>query len=352
MPAPLSENPWLLGLVIVVLLVFVLGFVFAKVRQGKRREAEEQIPAPTPSSTQVPPVPSIRSARPTLSKAIASWIPLLRGNSKERNAWEAALIQSDMSFELTEDLLSGLDRTSEPPLAYFKRRLGEIIGPAERTDSPWIAKKPWVVFLVGPNGVGKTTTIVKLAFHFKRQGLRVGVVGADTFRKAAIDQLEKGCQKVDAEFFSLAGSEATEGADPAAVVFDGLKKFSGLDVIFVDTSGRLHSKKNLMEELKKMKRVAAKSLEGAPHEIWMIVDATLGQNAVAQGKSFNEAVGLTGLVLTKMDGLSRGGTVFQLFRELSAPIRYVGFGEKETDLEPFVSNNFIEELFDQEETSS
>jgi fused signal recognition particle receptor len=256
-----------------------------------------------------------------------------------------------MGPTLAADLLKEIDSEENPEL-YLKERLHSLIAGAQRDDAPWKEKKPWVVFIVGVNGVGKTTTIVKLANYFQKLGLQTGVIGADTFRKAAVEQLERGCEKIQAPFFTLQGAQGSEGADPSAVVFDGLKKFQSSDVILVDTSGRLHNKKNLMEELVKMKRVANKSLEGSPHDIWMVIDATLGQNAVQQGRSFNEILGLTGLIITKMDGLSRGGTLFQVFHELKTPIRFIGFGEKVDDLEIFEAKKFVEELFDLEGPNS
>ncbi len=293
-----------------------------------------------------------KALRPRISKAISSWIPLFQSKSKDAQQWEEVLIESDMGPKLTSGLLAEMKDSSLEPKDFLKQKLTSMIEGADQGSNSWLEKKPWVVFLVGVNGVGKTTTIVKLAHYFRSQGLKCGVVAADTFRKAATEQLERGCQKVRVDFFTIQGSEASEGADPGAVIFDGLRKFADRDVILVDTSGRLHTKKNLMEELKKIVRVADKSLNGSPHDIWMIIDATLGQNATQQAKAFHEAVPLSGLVLTKMDGLSRGGTIFQLFQELHVPIRFLGLGESVEDLEVFNSSKFVEELFDQAPASS
>lgn len=325
----------------IVALVLLIGLGVLLLKRSRRKMA----PSKPEVSSNLPEPSSKKSHR--FRNAISSWIPLFNSHSKERMLWEEALITSDMGPRLTDQLVSQLEKSTEDPLTFLKSKLSTLISSAQKNDAPWIEKKPWVVFMVGVNGVGKTTSIVKLAHWFLKNRLNVGVVGADTFRKAAIEQLQRGCERVGAEFFSIEGSQSTEGADPSAVIFDGLKKFASKDVILIDTSGRLHSKKNLMEELKKMKRVADKAMPGAPHDIWMVVDSTLGQNAVAQGKSFHEAVGLTGLVLTKMDGLSRGGTIFQLYNELQVPIRFLGVGEGENDLETFDFRSFIEDLFDQ-----
>lgn len=323
-----------------------VGYIIFLISQRSRG------PSKVESAPDLAPLSKTESKKGRFASAIKSWLPLLNSKSKAQAVWEEILIGSDMGPRLTDRLVSEMQQSPEEPLSFFKERLSNMISLAQKDDTPWKQQKPWVIFMVGVNGVGKTTTIVKLAHWFLKAGLKVGVVGADTFRKAAVEQLERGCVRVGAEFFSMAGSETTEGADPSAVIFDGLKKFAQADIILVDTSGRLHSKKNLMDELKKMKRVADKAMPGAPHDIWMVVDASLGQNAVAQGKSFHEAVGLKGIVLTKMDGLSRGGTIFQIYDELKVPIRFLGVGERENDLETFNSRSFIEDLFDVEASSS
>ena len=339
---------------VIGVVVVVLALVIWNVRRSANKKAKIVIPAHESVST-VPQLPEVQSSQPkklNLRKAISSWIPLLNSKSKDTSAWEALLIGSDLGPRLTQQILQGLEKTEVEPKIYLKEVLSNWILGAEAQGEPWKMAKPWVVFMVGVNGVGKTTTLSKLGHFFKKSGLDVGVVAADTFRKAAIEQLERGCQKAGVDFFSVAGAgDESEGADPSAVIFDGLKKFASKDIILVDTSGRLHTKKNLMEELKKMKRVAEKSIPGSPHAVWMIIDSTLGQNAVAQGRAFHEALGLTGLILTKIDGLSRGGTVFQLFQELRVPIWFLGVGEGIEDLISFKPSNFIEELFDQEAAS-
>lgn len=325
----------------IIVVLFVLWIAVNWLKQRKSISTQFE--------TVLVPEPAKKVSR--LQKAMESWIPLLRAASRDAQVWEKTLVESDFGPKLSRAIVTSIEHSEAPLALSLKAKLLEMIEGAVFEKKPWIEKKPWVLFLVGVNGVGKTTTIVKLAKFLKAQSLDVGVVGADTFRKAAQEQLERGCQKIGADFFTVYGQDSSEGADPASVIFDGLKKWSTKDVILVDTSGRLHTKVNLMDELKKMKRVADKSLVGAPHDIWMIVDSTLGQNSVSQVKAFHEALGLSGLILTKLDGLSRGGTIFQLFQELRLPLCFLGMGEGPDDLIPFEPKNFVEELFDQEAAS-
>ncbi len=301
----------------------------------------------TPEVQKEPTSGPAASTRPTFQKAIQSWIPLLQAKSKDQERWEEVLIRSDMGPQLAQELLNELALSSEEPQAFFVNQLKTRLRPAQSAKRPWNESRPWVCFVVGVNGVGKTSTITKLGHFLHSQSKSVGVVGADTFRKAAIEQLERSCEKNGLEFFSIKNSEEdSEGADPSAVIFDGLKRFQQKEVILVDTSGRLHTKKNLMEELKKMKRVADKVIPGAPQDVWLVLDSTLGQNALHQAKVFHESVELTGLVLTKLDGLSKGGVIFQLYRELKTPIWFLTHGENVNDISIFEAENFVEELFD------
>jgi fused signal recognition particle receptor len=207
--------------------------------------------------------------------------------------------------------------------------------PAERSS------RPWVVLLVGINGVGKTTTLAKLAHQDRHQGLTPMLVAADTFRAAAVEQLEVWGERVGA-----AVVKQKTGADPAAVVFDGLTAAlaRGVDTVYVDTAGRLHTKVNLMEELKKIHRTAVKKIPGAPHEVLLILDATTGQNALSQARLFHEAVGVTGLILTKMDGTAKGGVALAVVHETGIPLRYIGVGEGLEDLRPFDPEAFVEAI--------
>jgi len=201
---------------------------------------------------------------------------------------------------------------------------------------------PLVIMVVGVNGVGKTTSIGKIAAKFVRSGSSVLLVAGDTFRAAAIDQL-----KIWGERSGVEVVAQKPGADPSSVVFDAMEL--GLarkyDVIIIDTAGRLHTQVNLMEELKKIKRVIGKKLEGAPHEVMLVLDATTGQNGISQARMFNEAVGVTGVTLTKLDGTAKGGIVINICRELKIPVRFIGIGEQVDDLRDFDANEFIDALF-------
>lgn len=202
--------------------------------------------------------------------------------------------------------------------------------------------KPYVVMVVGVNGVGKTTTIGKLAYRIKSEGNEVLICAADTFRAAANDQL-----KIWAERANVPIIQQQQGTDPAAVLFDALKsaKARGTDVLIVDTAGRLHNKANLMAELEKMKRVAAREVEGAPHETLLVIDAVTGQNGLEQARQFMKTADVTGIVLTKLDGTAKGGIAISIAKELSLPIRYVGIGEKIDDLIVFDPEKYAENLF-------
>ncbi len=202
---------------------------------------------------------------------------------------------------------------------------------------------PRVIFVVGVNGTGKTTTIGKLAHRLRAEGRSVVLCAADTFRAAAVEQLDVWAQRVGVDLI-----KQKPGADPAAVVYDALAaaKARSADAVIVDTAGRLHTKSNLMAELEKMKRTASKLVPGAPHDVLLVMDATTGQNGLAQAREFTGHVGVTGIVLTKLDGTAKGGIVVAIARELGLPIRFVGTGEKIQDLVPFDPQTFVNSLFD------
>lgn len=259
---------------------------------------------------------------------------------------EEALLAADLGVPAVREAMEVLKvRSGEikdggaPAMRAILR--GEIRKALERESAPPFTQKPWVVFVVGVNGAGKTTTIGKLAQSLQAGGRKVVVVAADTFRAAAAEQLQVWAERTGAAFH-----RGAEGADPSAVVTDGLRlaRARGLDVVLVDTAGRLHTKDNLMAELSKMIRVAGREVPGAPHETLLVLDATIGSNGLAQGREFTKAGGVTGLVLTKLDGTAKGGVAVAVVRELGVPIRYVGVGEAAEDLLPFDAAAFAEGL--------
>jgi fused signal recognition particle receptor len=201
---------------------------------------------------------------------------------------------------------------------------------------------PFVLLVLGVNGVGKTTTIGKLASRFVSEGMTVMLAASDTFRAAAIEQLDIWAQRAGANII-----KHQSGADPAAVAFDAVEaaRHRGIDVVIVDTAGRLHTKSPLMEELKKVKRVIGKAMPDAPQEVLLVLDATTGQNALSQAKMFNDAIGVTGIALTKLDGTAKGGIIFAIKKELGLPVRLIGIGESIEDLRDFDTAEFVEALF-------
>ncbi len=257
---------------------------------------------------------------------------------------EELLITSDIGVQTTMALIERLSKAKVAEVGEVKQILKDEIlsildsqppAPEETED------KPHVVLVIGVNGVGKTTTIGKLAASAKASGKKVLIGAADTFRAAAIEQLAIWAERADAEFV-----KHRENADPAAVAFDAVAAASarGCDLVLIDTAGRLHTQVNLMEELKKIKRTVSKQLEGAPHEILLVLDATTGQNALSQARLFNDALDVTGLALTKLDGTAKGGIVISICSSLEIPLQYIGVGEKIDDLRPFDAEQFIDAL--------
>ena len=264
---------------------------------------------------------------------------------------EELLVMSDMGVATVQEIFQRLqeevDRRelTDPPA--LKQRLQELLKELfaraeEKAGEITWQPAPFVVLVVGVNGVGKTTTIAKLAWQLKNQGKKVMLVAADTFRAAAVEQLKMWGDRVGVPVISH-----KSGSDPSAVAFDGMEaaRAKGVDVVIVDTAGRLHTQVNLMEELKKIHRVLGKKLPGAPHEVLLVLDATTGQNALQQAKLFNQAVPLTGLALTKLDGTAKGGVVVAIAGELGLPICYAGLGEGVEDLKPFDPGEFAEAIF-------
>jgi fused signal recognition particle receptor len=263
---------------------------------------------------------------------------------------EATLIGADLGTSTTHEVLEKLrekaDRKQIKDVDELKRLLKEellaILAAANSRPVQKVDGTPEVILVVGVNGTGKTTTIGKLSQVFRSQGKSVLLCAADTFRAAAIEQLEVWGQRTGTEVI-----KTKAGGDPAAVLYDALQAASArkTDYVVVDTAGRLHTKTNLMQELDKMRRTAQRIIPGAPHETLLVMDATTGQNGLQQAKLFTEAAGVTGIVLTKLDGTAKGGVVVAISRELGVPVRYVGVGEKAGDLLPFDPKEFVDSLF-------
>jgi fused signal recognition particle receptor len=263
---------------------------------------------------------------------------------------EELYIQSDVgphtTVELMETLRAAIARkevkSPEEVLAFLRRKSEEFL--AGRSGALVLPRsRPAVILVVGTNGSGKTTTVAKMGSRFRREGKRVILAAADTFRAAASDQLDIWGERAGLDVISQ-----KPGSDPAAVLYDTIEaaKARNCDIVIADTAGRLHTKVNLMEELKKISRTAARLVPGAPHEILLVLDATTGQNALAQVRLFHEALSLTGLVLTKLDGTAKGGVVIGLAREFDIPVKLIGVGEKIDDLQDFDSETFTKALFD------
>lgn len=283
---------------------------------------------------------------------------------------ETALLSADLGVKPTREILDAvrekLDRNALSDASQLKREIKSHIvriltmndgkalgdaggiatggrGPTQNLASSTNGSGPRVIFIVGVNGAGKTTSIGKLANRLRQEGLSVVLCAADTFRAAAVEQLEIWAQRNGIDVI-----KQKSGADPAAVVFDAVTaaKARGADAVIVDTAGRLHTKSNLMAELEKMKRTAAKVIPGAPHDVLLVLDATTGQNGLAQAREFTSTVTVTGIILTKLDGTAKGGIVVAIARELGLPIRFVGTGEQINDLVPFDAEIYANSLFD------
>lgn len=264
---------------------------------------------------------------------------------------ETILISADIGIDTTKDIIQklsdGLNRKAltdgEAVYAALKTHLQALL---TRTKEPFDLDAPkdvpFVILMVGVNGAGKTTTIGKLAKRYKEQGKKVMLAAGDTFRAAAVEQLQTWGERNDIPVIAQ-----HTGADSASVIFDALQaaKARGVDVVIADTAGRLHTQQNLMEELKKVKRVLKKLDANAPHETMLVLDASIGQNALNQAKQFHEAIGVTGITMTKLDGTAKGGILFAIAKELEIPFRYLGIGEKVEDLRPFEAAQFVDTIF-------
>lgn len=265
---------------------------------------------------------------------------------------EEFLIAADVGVETTETLLGrvkervrreGLTKADDAEDILMDEMEKLLSAPFREENGAAPVQGPWVVLVVGVNGTGKTTTIAKLARYYRQQGKNVVIAAADTFRAAAVEQLNIWGERVGATVVSH-----QSGADPGAVAFDAMQaaRSRGADVLIVDTAGRLHTKSNLMEELKKIQRVIQRNDPTAPHQVLLVMDATTGQNGLSQARAFTEAVGVTGIALTKVDGTAKGGIVLSISHQLGLPILYVGTGEGMDDLAPFDPRDFVEAIFD------
>jgi fused signal recognition particle receptor len=334
-----------------LVLVLVVALVVRIVRRPKGAVERAAGGPSVESETALRPLDRFRrglaNSRGALASRLGSVLGMGLADRDLRERIEEALIESDVGVRTATSLLRSLDRvpaTERSPGSMreaLRSEMRDLLGPRFLEAEEWRAPAPLVVLMVGVNGVGKTTTIGKLAARHRAAGRSVLVVAGDTFRAAAVDQLAVWAERAGAQIV-----RQELGTDPSAVVFDGMKAALARrpDVVLIDTAGRLHTKLNLMEELRKVRRTIERVLPGAPHEVFLVLDATTGQNALVQAKTFAETIGVTGVILTKLDGSARGGVGLAVGAELGVPVRYVGLGEGQDDLQPFDPDAFLEGL--------
>ena len=294
-----------------------------------------------------------------LTKSRETWVQKM-GSIFQNREWdeqsldemEESLLTADVGVKATQklmDTLRGLSPSGSEDLAQdmssqLQKAMVKLLqDSAASPRSEALSVRPWVVLFLGVNGVGKTTTIGKLAAQYKADGKKVLLVAGDTFRAAAVEQLEAWGRRAGVELIKHRAC-----SDPSAVVYDGMQaaKSRGIDVLLIDTAGRLHTKVHLVEELKKIRRVISREQPGAPHETLLVLDATTGQNGLQQAKVYKEATDIDGIVLTKLDGTAKGGVIITIQEELGVPVRYIGIGEDVDDLQPFEAERFVEALFE------
>ena len=291
---------------------------------------------------------SLTKTRNVTFGRIANFFGTTEINDESWDELEALLIQADLGVETTSSIIEncmekvrkqGLTRTEQ----LYKLVKEELINLLDQPEEPDLSAEPTVIMIAGVNGSGKTTSIAKLAARYKKMGKKVLLVAGDTFRAAAADQLEIWSERVDVPIIT-----STPNSDPGAVTYDGIKSAIArrMDVVLIDTAGRLHTRYNLMEEIKKVYRVAGKSLPGAPHHSWIVLDATTGQNALQQAKAFQQAVDLNGAILAKLDSSAKGGMAFAIKHQLNLPILYAGLGEGMDDLQLFDRNAFVDGILE------
>ena len=339
----------------------------AAAREPRRDEARKPAPVepvapPPPAAPVEPPAPARKrnALIPGLAKTRSGWISRLGSlfaGKREIDPGlldeiEKVLLTADIGVrtanKLLEEMRGSLSRrelgSPEAAWAFLEKRSRELLA----LDAPavdWKAAKPMVLLIIGVNGSGKTTTIGKLAAKLIGEGKKVLMGAGDTFRAAAAEQLDIWANRVGATLV-----RGKEGADPSSVLFDAVKRASteGFDVVIADTAGRLHTKTDLMEELQKVRRVIGKAAPGAPHETWLVIDSTSGQNAIAQAQIFTQAMSVSGIVLTKLDGTAKGGVILGIADQLRIPVRFIGVGERVEDLREFDAAEFVEALFERE----
>ncbi len=282
----------------------------------------------------------LKKSRDSFFNTIGRILKTKKFDKDTRDEIEELLISADVGVEATEYILSRLEEENpEDAFGTLKKILVEILSSNNKLNVP--DEKPFVISMVGVNGSGKTTTCGKLAQMFRSEGKQVVIGACDTFRAAAIDQLKIWAERANSTFIAH-----MEGADAAAVAYDAVNHAlsKGKDVVILDTAGRLHNKKHLMDELQKIGRVIQKVIPAAPHEVLLVIDAVTGQNGLQQAKVFKEAVNVTGIVLTKLDGTAKGGIAIAIAKELGIPIKFIGVGESVEDLKPFVPSDFVDAL--------
>jgi len=291
---------------------------------------------------------SLTKTRDVTFGRIANFFGTTEINDESWDVLEALLIQADLGVETTSSIIAncmekvrkqGLTRTEQ----LYQLVKEELINQLDQPEEPDLSAEPTVIMIVGVNGSGKTTSIAKLAARYKKMGKKVLLVAGDTFRAAAADQLEIWSQRIDVPIIT-----SNPNSDPGAVTYDGIKSAIArrMDVVIIDTAGRLHTRYNLMEEIKKVYRVAGKALPGAPHHSWIVLDATTGQNALQQAKAFQQAVDLDGAILAKLDSSAKGGMAFAIKHQLNLPILYAGLGESVDDLQLFDRNAFVDGILE------
>jgi fused signal recognition particle receptor len=294
----------------------------------------------------------LTKSRETWAQKIGAIFHNRQWDEQSLDAMEESLITADVGVKATQKLMEALRRQSpagdqdvaEEMAARLQAAMVDMLeGSPRQANSAPLSAKPWVILFLGVNGVGKTTTIGKLAAQYRAAGKKVLLVAGDTFRAAAVEQLDIWGQRVGVDVV-----KHKAGSDPSAVVYDGLQaaKSRGIDILLIDTAGRLHTKVHLIEELKKIRRVIGREQPGAPHETLLVLDAITGQNGLQQARVFKEATDISGIVLTKLDGTAKGGVIIGIHEELGVPVKYIGVGEEIEDLQPFDAAGFVKALFD------